>query len=224
MLTMSCSGDEKEPVMPVVNDDFSVSVSGWEGGFADYPQGVEEEWGFSVEEASLPSPLNNAQKSLRVSGSNHSDDLFMYLTKQVKMPRGNQLYRGKFEIEFATNAAEGSVGVGGSPAHSVYVGVGLVSVKPEKVLDAADNHYRMNISKIQQASDGADMVVIGDVSNGKETAEYTLVKRTGEFTGKTDENGNLWVIVGTDSGFEAVTTLYYTGIKVNFEEVKIAFE
>jgi hypothetical protein len=219
VLTISCS-DEGSVVDPnkTINDDFNKSIEGWKWGFADYPEGVEEEWKFTAKQDTLPEPLDGSKKAFMISGSNHSDDLFMYLTKKVNMPKANQSYEGTFEIDFATNAAEGSVGVGGSPAHSVYLGIGIVSVEPTKQM-SDDGNYRMNIKKTNQATDGEDMKVIGDVSNGKEEYEYTLVKRTGKFTGKTDSNGNLWIIIGTDSGFEAITTLYYTNIKVDLKEV-----
>lgn len=220
LLALSCTNEnEVDWTSKTIDHNFNSSTTDWIGGFADYPEGVEEDWGFSVTHSPLPSPLDTTKKGVRISGSNHSDDLFMYLTRKVSMPKPDQLYKGTFEVEFATNAAEESVGVGGSPAHSIYVGIGLTSVEPKKVLDSTDGHYRMNISKIQQAGDGEDMKVIGDVSNGKPESEYTLVTRTGEFTGKTDADGNLWIIVGTDSGFEAVTTLYYTRIKVELQAV-----
>lgn len=215
MWCMACKNDADVNRMSVIIDhSFNSSTTDWIGGFADYPEGVEEDWGLSVTHSFLPSPLDTTKKAVRISGNNHSDDLFMYLTRKVSMGLPNQVYKGTFTVQFATNAAEGSVGVGGSPAHSVYMGVGLASEEPKKVLDPADGHYRMNISKIQQATDGDDMKVIGNISNGKSVPEYTLVTRSGEFTGKTDKDGNLWIIVGTDSGFEAATTLYYTRIRV----------
>src|SRR5690606_21058373 len=135
-----------------INADFSKSIEGWNWGFADYPEGVEEEWQFSVKQDTLPSPLDRTKKALRVSGSNHSDDLFMYITKKVTMPKSNQSYEGTFQIEFATEADEGFMGVGGSRAHGVYMGIGLVSVEPAKKM-TDDGHYRMNISKISQSQD-----------------------------------------------------------------------
>ena len=44
--------------------------------------------------------------------------------------------------------------------------------------------------------------------------------RLREFNGKTDAKGEVWVIIGTDSGYEAETTLYYTSIKATFSETK----
>ncbi len=220
MLSLSCTKEgDVDRMSWIIDHNFNSSTADWVGGFADYPEGVEEDWGFAVTHSFLPSPLDTTKKGVRISGSNHSDDLFMYLTRKVNLQRPGQLYKGTFEIQFATNAAEGSVGVGGSPAHSVYMGIGLASVEPKKVLDSTDGHYRMNIAKINQSQDGKDMKAIGDVSNGKPEPVYTLVTRKGEFTGKTDSEGNLWIIVGTDSGFEAVTTLYYTRIKVELKVV-----
>ncbi|MNL52328.1 hypothetical protein D3C87_1754910 [compost metagenome] len=62
------------------------------------------------------------------------------------------------------------------------------------------------------------MKVIGDIGNGTDKVGYKLLTKTGEFKGKTDANGNLWLIFGTDSGFEATTTLYYTSVKVKLTE------
>jgi hypothetical protein len=36
---------------------------------------------------------------------------------------------------------------------------------------------------------------------------------------KTDAQGNLWVIVGTDSGFEGTTAVYFQSINVRLVEV-----
>lgn len=78
----------------------------------------------------------------------------------------------------------------------------------------------MNIDKISQSASGTDMKVIGDIGNGTEKTEYKLLNKTGDFTGKTDAKGETWIIVGTDSGYEGTTTLYYTSIKANITELK----
>lgn len=90
--------------------------------------------------------------------------------------------------------------------------------KPIKV-DDNDGYYRMNIKKINQANDGEEMKIIGNVANGTDRNEFVLIKRSGTFSGRTDDKGEVWVIIGTDSGFEATTTLYYTHIKVTFTPV-----
>jgi hypothetical protein len=78
----------------------------------------------------------------------------------------------------------------------------------------------MNIGKINQCcTNGTDMVVIGNVAHSGSTYDYQLINRTGEFTASTDAKGQLWLIVGTDSGFEGTTTLYYSKIRVELFEL-----
>jgi hypothetical protein len=220
-LAFSCSNDDSvNPDNIVIDDNFNASTKDWVSGFADYPSGMEEEWEIYAKHSKLPAPLDTTKSGIKLQGWNRSDDLFMYLSKKVSTGRPETEYKGTFEVEFATNAAEGSVGVGGSPANSVYFGIGITNVEPKKMIDSTNNYVTVNFQKMQQASNGGDMKVIGDVSNGKDKFEYTLVKRTGEFTGKTDKNGDLWLLVGTDSGFESLTALYYTNIKVKLDRVK----
>ncbi|GAB3521150.1 hypothetical protein [Emticicia fontis] len=222
-ILFSCSKEETTTPQLSLNDQFNVSAEGWSADFADYPVGEETFYELSTKkDAKLPAPLDTLKKGFRISGNNHSDDLFMFMTKKMGGLKANQSYKGTFEVEFASNAPDGSVGVGGSPAESVYVGIGLTSIEPKKVANTTTKHYDMNIKKMQQATSGQDMKVIGNVANGTTEAKYKIIKRTGEFTGKSDANGNLWVIVGTDSGFEATTTLYYTGVKVNLTEATAA--
>src|SRR3546814_19400521 len=78
----------------------------------------------------------------------------------------------------------------------------------------------MNIDKIQQCcTDGTDMVVIGDVANGTDEGIYTHIERTGTFSAEPAHQGVLWLVVGTDSGFEGRTTLYYIDIAGVCEEI-----
>ncbi|MBA4851938.1 hypothetical protein [Emticicia sp. BO119] len=222
-ILFSCTKEETTTPQLSLNDQFNVSTTGWSADFADYPVGEETFYELSTKkDAKLPAPLDTLKKGFRVSGNNHSDDLFMFLTKKMTGLKASQTYKGTFEVEFASNAPDGSVGVGGSPAESVYMGIGLTSIEPKKVANTTTKSYEMNIKKMQQATSGQDMKVIGNIANGTTENKYKIIKRTGEFTGKSDANGNLWVIVGTDSGFEATTTLYYTGVKVNLTEVTAA--
>jgi hypothetical protein len=228
MLISACTDDEsqtveKEPVEEVpesvtVDYDFNASLHEWTADFADYP--ITDSVFFELKHGHepLPAPLNQTQKGLMISGNNHSDNLFMFAKKKITGLHPNLEYEAAFEIAFASNAPSDWMGIGGAPGESVCLGIGVTTAEPLKVKDES-NYYRMNIKKIEQAQDGEDMIIIGNVGTGKDTDEYTLLERTGSFTGKSDKNGELWVIAGTDSGFEGVTTLYYTHIKITFTPV-----
>ncbi|GGN11647.1 hypothetical protein GCM10010967_54490 [Dyadobacter beijingensis] len=219
-LFLACNDDDADVVLPPqfeLNDQFNGDKRGWTAGFSDHPVKMDTDWKLEEGIANLPAPLDTQKKGFRISGNNHSDDLFMYFKKKMAGLKPNTEYTAAFALEFASDApSEGWAGVGGAP-NAVSVGIGVVPVEPKSTVDNLD-HYRMNIDKIQQKNDGKDMKVIGDIGNGTDKVGYKLLTKTGEFKGKTDANGNLWLIFGTDSGFEATTTLYYTSVKVKLTE------
>ncbi len=196
--------------------DFQTDAEGWTGDFADYPNdpGVEDFYGFAFVHSTLPAPLDITRGALMQSGNNHSDDLFMFIKKKLTGLEPDKIYTVDFEVEIATNAASGMIGVGGAPGEAVVIKAGASAKEPVKELD--DNYYRMNIDKGTQSIGGENVVVIGDFANGTEENVYVLktLKTTNPVTVSSDSNGEIWIIIGTDSGFEATTTIYYNTVKV----------
>ncbi|MDT0676596.1 hypothetical protein [Autumnicola musiva] len=218
LLFSGCSdGDTgNDPLQKSFN--FNTGVEEWQADFADYPEGEESFYELEYAYAALPSPLDQDDHAIKQSGNNHSDDLFMFIKRKITGLKPNSNYDITFTLEFATNAPDNSFGVGGSPGSSVYIKAGASQVEPVKELD--DNGiYRMNIDKGNQAEEGEDMINLGDFSNGLEEDVYALKTLSNQdpFVMKSDENGEIWVIVGTDSGFEAATTIYYNNILIRFD-------
>lgn len=197
---------------------FQNDTEGWTGDFADYPdrEDAEESYALVFEHSTLPPPLNTDTGALKQSGKNLSDDLFMFIKKKVDGLQPGTKYYVSFEIEIASNAASGLFGVGGAPGESVYIKAGASTHEPMKVLDESDNYFRMNIDKGNQSQGGADMKVIGDFANGTDESVYTLKQLDSDspIEVRSNESGELWLIIGTDSGFESTTTIYYNRINV----------
>lgn len=219
VFTSACSVKKANlPKDNLYHTDFSVGKDGWQAGFADYT--FENKEIFELQESieQLPSPLDESKKAYMISGMNRSDDLFMYLKKEFKNLKANTSYKITLNLSMASDAMSGGFGVGGAPGESIGLGLGATTLEPKAVKQ--DNYYRMNINKINQCcTDGQDMIVIGNVANGKQEYTFNMIERYGEFSAKTDASGKLWVIIGTDSGYEGKTTLYYSDIKIEFSEV-----
>lgn len=215
-LLVSCRDAEVDPPERAVFEwNFTPDAQGWAGNFADYPVGSEEFMELEFNYAPLPSPLDSTQGSLRLNGTNRSDDLFMYVYRQITGLIPETVYYITFTVEFASNVPDGQVGIGGSPGESVYVKAGATNFEPGRVTDDMD-YYRMNIDKGNQSQGGSDMIVIGDFSNDTDNQAYTLKSVTNsnqEFAVMPNDAGELWIIAGTDSGFEGTTTIYYNSIK-----------
>lgn len=210
----------------LVSFDFRNGAAGWEAGFADYPLANEVEFDLLAELAPIPPETGSSGTAFRISGNNRSDDLFMYL--KVRLGRTDGLrpdteYDLTFTLRFASNAPSGCVGIGGAPGESVFLKAGASGDEPLTLVDD-DGWVRMTVDKGNQAQEGPAGANAGDIANGVpcdevDPANPPFVSRqvvfTSPYRGVADSAGDLWILVGTDSGFEGRTTLYYQRIAIN---------
>jgi hypothetical protein len=218
-LTSCTDKDNGNFLKSTITFEFNSGTHGWTGDFADYPAADSVFYELQFAHASLPAPLNTSTKALKISGNNHSDDLFMFVKRKVTGLIPYYTYNVTYDLELASNAPTGALGAGGSPGESVVIKVGATKVEPKKV--AQGYGYIMNIDKGNQTQGGTDMKAIGNIGVSDTTTVYTVIKRnnfTAPLQATTDKDGSLWLIVGTDSGFEATTTLYFKKIEVTITD------
>ena len=135
MLLCSCSFSDADKGISVfsVSFDFSQSEEDWKADFADLPLNDEDSNFYELKYAYTNLPANLAtQKAMMLSGNNHSDDLFMFIKRKVTGLNPNTSYTLVFDVELASNAPKGSVGIGGSPGESVYLKAGASEIEPVK--------------------------------------------------------------------------------------------
>lgn len=218
---LSCNHSEDDPLpSQTISFNFDDGVQEWTAGMSDFPSDWDPEGlEFSFEHSSLPPEVNNNGKALKISGRNISDDLFMFIKREISGLKVNHTYSLFFDIELASQYPAESVGIGGSPGSSVYLKAGGSDNEPQ-VIDM-EGGFQMNIDKGNQSQGGNDMVVLGTVGIPGEDFRYTLINRNNDdqpVRVTTDANGKMWAIVGTDSGFEGTTTLYYNKISIRLQE------
>ncbi|MBS6560867.1 MAG: hypothetical protein KH355_11395 [Clostridiales bacterium] len=200
--------------------DFTKNDSGFTPIFADYPnsEGVEEFYEFHHEYGEVPIP--GAGKGIFISGNNHSDDLFMGYVKMLEGFVPSKTYHFTVSFKLATNVESGLVGVGGSPGEGVAVKCGITSTEPMSTLveNGTFEYYRMNIDTGSQGNSGKDMVIVGDMAKTKNSrpGEYEFKEFHAEFDVTSNIRGEVFLIIGTDSGFEATTSYYLDDISVNY--------
>lgn len=217
------SGQSAVPGVPLLVEqfvfDFQEGNQGWEVGYADYPVGEEKFHELQSAHRFLPRPLDSDQGALAVSGNNHSDDLFMFIKRKLRGLRPNREYRMWFDVQLASQYPANALGVGGAPGSGVILKAGATAVEPDKIVDHSTGFpfYVMNIDKGNQSVGGDDMTVIGHVGIPGDEFVWTLIDRQNgpqPFIARTDDEGALWICVGTDSAFESTTLLYYDTISV----------
>jgi hypothetical protein len=199
--------------------DFSQNTEGWQGFFSDYPVGSESFYELEFSHSYLPAPLNGSVRAIKISGNNHSDDLLSLIVRKFENLKPNTVYSVTFDIELASDVTSNAPGIGGSP--DLELGVGGLSELPKNNIDDQD-YYRPNfISLLQSRQSNEVLKSVGRIGvSPNYPAPFTLINRNNlsdPILLKTNANGELWVMIGTDSGFEGITTLYYKSIKVRME-------
>jgi len=120
--------------------DFSTDYQGWVPGFVDYPVGKEAEWAIGSSLAPLPAPLDPTRKGILLTGANHSDDLFMYISREGPGVSPNASYVVRYRVTVATNAPRNCAGIGGAPGESVVLKVGATPVEPARIVEFFVEH------------------------------------------------------------------------------------
>lgn len=193
--------------------DFSDGLQGWDADFTDYPAetDVEDdsvyEWNFTY--TTLP-PYLGSRNAIMLSSNNRSGDLFMFIKKKITDLKPNTEYSLVFEVELASNALNGQ---------GIVLKAGASDVEPKKVIE--ENEYSLNIDKGSSLTGGEDIIALGEIGTGPGSNEFVLNTKSNAsaydpFVVRTNSNGELWIIIGTDSNYQGVTTVYYTKVNVIF--------
>lgn len=204
----------------VLRFDFNEGSGGWLAGYTDY--GLETaDLQRIAEIRRLPEEVDSSRFGYFVQSMNRSDDIFMYLKRPLTPAMGlkpDMRYNATIDVEFLSNAPEGCAGVGGPPAEAVTLKAGVMRHEPVPML--VGNYVDISVDKGQQVTGGRDAGVVSHIGNGRACEDpdgpFVFLHRVyhhGEDV-VSREDGTLWVMVGTDSGYEGLTQLYYYSIQV----------
>lgn len=221
-----CDGGAIDPVRVTLQTDFSSGADGWRPLFTNYPAGEETFYGLASGVRPLPASAGVSGLGYYLYGYNYSDDLNMHLVRQIDglVPRAS--YDVSFRVTFATNAPTGCVGAGGPPGEAVTMHAIATSTEPALSGDA----YTLNLVERYVPKGEFDSWYvpyrIGDIANGLPCEEAlpempyrlkTLASADDHAQVRADRSGRAWLLVGTRSGFEADTGLYYDRVDVTLE-------
>lgn len=194
--------------------DFTQGPQEWSAGFSDFPSDPKDSAAFELKyDYAEPAESLVTKKSVMLSGNNVNSDLFMFLKRKIDGLEPNKSYTLTFAIDMATELK----GVVSSSGGAIYLKVGAAGIEPRSVIDRGQ--YVLNIDKGNHETAGEDMISLGNIRTASAATSYALVSRNNtmtnsRYTARANANGELWLIIGTDSSLAGTTTLYYTRINV----------
>lgn len=217
-LLAACGGgnEDNKPQRLSMLVDFDKGVTGWAGGTADYtPETAPVNVKFEAK--ALPAPLTG--KGYLIGGTNQSDDLFVFVKKQFTGMEKNGVYNVTFSVKFASSVPSGCFGVGGAPGEAVWVYAGATATEP-KAITTNDGYIRMNVDRGNQGGGGKEGDILGNIANGQACggtpafASKTL-KSEKPLKVTADANGDVWLMLGIDSGFEAYSEIILQSVEMD---------
>ncbi|MFY8083477.1 MAG: hypothetical protein ACOVN7_07065 [Rubrivivax sp.] len=167
---------------------------------------------------SLPAPF--AGSGWRLSGTNRSDDLFIYVKCKLTGLQAGQTYRAGFSVTMLTDAPTGCIGVGGAPGEGVTLHAGVSNIEPLTQLQNS-GYYRVNLDRGNQSVGGSQSQALGHIGNGvsscsqRQFAEKTLAPAALLLV-QANAQGEVWLHTGIDSGFESYSEVYLRQVSVRF--------
>lgn len=213
-----CTPKAESPAGTSAFFDFGQNDSGFVPIFADYPDQEDVDDFYEFQHSYGEVPIPKAGKGIFISGNNHSDDLFMGYVKKLEGFAAGESYHFGVSFKLATNVESGLLGAGGAPGESVTVKCGIVSIEPKATNESG--YFRMNIDTGSQSNGGKDMTVVGNMSKmeNNRPGEYEFNEFSAEFDMAENNTGEVYLIIGTDSGFEATTAYYLDDISVTWSK------
>ena len=198
--------------------DFSRDGEGFSPLIADYPVGSETFYELEVSRQAIP--IDGAGCRLWLTGNNHSDDLFLGVSRCLEgLPAGLPCVF-TVRVRIATNVDGGLIGIGGSPGSSVFVKCGITAAEPRR--EAVDGSYRLTLDKGNQGQDGPDMAIVGNLEkeNGQRPGQYEWKSYRCRAMAVPGQDGKVYLSFGIDSGFERLSCYYLDSVDIAWEETQ----
>lgn len=206
---------------------FNQESHGWIPGLSDYSLEATD-LRFTAELRPFPPNFRTDFRAYYLQSRNTPDDLFMFLKKELSTEDGiepDRTYGISIHVGFLSNAPSGAgPGIGGSPGASVFLKAGVSLLEPVAILDADRSYVGLSVDKGSQSQGGRDLQVVSTIENGYPQVPdqpYAYLERVHHFPNpvRTDRRGALWITVGTESGFEGLTGIYFYEIIVTLRSL-----
>ena len=222
LVCFSCSSDIEEQVDLLTVFDFESGHQLWQGGVSDYPVHYEDSIFFmmTTNKVNNSSFLDNST-GLNVSGDNPHGDLFYYFNRKVSGLVPKKKYKLDFEfLVYAQLLHKPEV----LSSEELYLKVGAVNYQPalEKVFWRNTIEYQtLNIDKGEfNSEDGQDMKNVGSIKDFTSEVPEVVSGNTFDlnFEVEANDDGEIWILVGVDSGIKSNLTFGLEALTVYYRE------
>ena len=221
-----CASEMDSNVDLLTAYDFESSDQQWGGGVSDFPVDYEDSINVLLSRGQIANTFaldanSGLSAGLNVSGENPHGDLFYFFERKVSGLNPGRKYNLDFEfLVYAQLMSEPET----LSSEELYLKIGAVNHDPELeevVWRNSINYLTLNIDKGEvNSEDGEDMINMGSIreytSSEPEIISGNTFGRSIEVTA--DNNGDVWILIGVDSGIRSYLTFGMEALTVYYRE------
>ena len=216
-----CSADQ-ESIDLLTAFDFESGVQQWEGGISDYPVKYEDSLDYVLTTKQVNSSFDIAGSvGLNVSGENPHGDLFYFFKRKISGLEPGKRYNLDFEFFVYAQLINKPESLS---SEELYLKVGAVNYNPELeevIWRNSLKYMTLNIDKGEVNSDeGVDMISLGSIKDFTSDIPDFISGNTFDriIEIEPDKNGNIWILIGVDSGIRSYLTFGMEALTVYYRE------
>lgn len=218
LTAISCVPEDEDPFNIFSQSyDFNASTWGWEAGFTDYPVDPSPQadsiYEWEAKYSASPS-LDGNRMALKLSCNNESSDIFMFIKKKITGLQPNTTYSLVYTVDVASDAGLDD---------GIVLKAGASFIEPQKVIH--NDRYELNLDKGENNESGTDLFLLGTLDAPFDQSGYLYTSFNNataphRFTVETNNMGEMWLIVGTESSTTGINTIFFSEIQVIFSASK----
>jgi hypothetical protein len=222
-----CSSNMDSEVDLLTSFDFESGSQQWEGGYSDFPVDYADSINFKmntdyVENAfAMADAIEGLSSGINVQADNPHGDLFYYFTRKIFGLSANTVYQLDFEFLVYAQLVDKPEKLS---SNELYLKLGAVNYEPqlEEVVWRNNLQYKtLNVKKGELNSDGgADMLNVGSIKDFTSEVPEIISGNTFDtnFEVKSNADGEIWILVGADSGIRSQLTFGMEALTVYYRD------
>lgn len=203
--------------------DFEGGSQGWEGGTSDFPADfLNSGADFSFSASKVPNSIISESSGLKINADNPHGDLFYFFKRKVDGLNPLTTYQLDFEFLMYTQVV---TELSALSSKEIYLKIGAVNHVPmlESITSSDSIEYMvLNVDKGDSNSDsGEDLVNIGSIREFTGNIPEVISGNTfgHQIQVAANDNGEIWLVVGVDSGLKGQLTFGIDAITVFYTKV-----
>lgn len=221
---LGCSSSMDSEVDLLTAFDFESGDQYWTGGVSDYPVEYEDSiyYELSAEKVDNNFALDGSGSGLNIGGDNPHGDLFYFFSRKVTGLQSARKYKLDFEFLVYAQLLDKPEKLS---SDELYLKMGAVNYQPklEEVVWRNSMEYKvLNVEKGEANSDGGkDLLNIGSIKNFTSEVPEVISGNTFDmnFEIQSNKNGEIWILIGVDSGIKNYLTFGMEAVTVYYSEL-----